>query len=150
MNLKMTGLGLCVAAFLAAPLVVTEPARAESGSSAKSSKAELQRALQSAVTRHVAGSGLAGSLQGYALAPAIVQLRQYSDPGTKQTKVVCIVSLVVKNQREELVAEVRGSAAALGGAPVDAVDAAVGSAVSRMPEVLAKLPRAEDDRVARR
>src|ERR1041384_7965699 len=138
MNFKLTGLGLCVVACLAAPLTASEPARAEAAA-VESSKAQVQRALQQAVTKHVAQSGIGSSLRGYALAPAIVQLRRYAEPGTKQTKVVCIVSLAVKNQNEELLAEVRGSAAALGGSSLDAVDAAAGSAVSRVPEVLSKL-----------
>ncbi|RYZ05260.1 MAG: hypothetical protein EOO73_20805 [Myxococcales bacterium] len=149
MNLKLTGLGLCVAACLAGALTTSEPARAESAPAA-SSKAELQRALQDAVTRHVARSGVGSSLRGYALAPAIVQLRRYAEPNGKQSKTVCIVSLAVKNQREELVAEVRGSAAALGGSQLDAVDAAASSAVSRVPEVLSKLQGDQTDRVARR
>lgn len=150
MNLKWTGLGLGLAACLITPLAQSEPARIE-GAPAVTSKAELQLALQRAVTRHVAESGIGDSLRGYALAPAIVQLRRYAEPSGKQTKVVCIVSLAVKNHRAELLAEVRGSAAAVGGTALDALDAAAGSAVSRVPEMLAKLERERaDDRVARR
>lgn len=148
MNLKLTGLGLLVAACLAAPLTSSETARA--ATTAEASKAELHRALQEAVTRHVSQSGIGSSLRGYALAPAIVQLRRYAEPGTKQTKVVCIVSLAVKNQREELVADVRGSASAIGGSSLDAVDAAASSAVSRVPAVLSKLEGEPTERVARR
>lgn len=138
MTFHLSTLGFCVAACVMSPLATTATANAQSAPSA-SSKAEQQKALEQAVMRHVAQSGLGSSLRGYAVAPAIVQLRRYTEAGSKQVKVVCIVSLAVKNQREELLAEVRGSASALGGSTADAVDAAVGSAVSRMPEVLGRV-----------
>jgi hypothetical protein len=148
MNSKLIGFGLCVAC-LVAPLATSEPARAQSAP-AVSSKAEAQRALERSITRHLAQSGLGGSLRGYALAPSIVQLRRYAEPGSKRGKVVCIVSLAVTNQRGELLAEVRGSAAAVGGSSAEAVDAAVASAVSRVPDLLSKLQGAPVLRVARR
>lgn len=148
MNSQLLRVGLCVAACLGAPLAASEPALAQSA--ATPSKAELQQALERAVTRHVARSGLGSSLRGYALAPAIVQLRRYAEPGNKHGKVVCIVSLAVTTQHKELLAEVRGSAAALGDASVDAVDAAAAAAVSRVPEVLSQLHGDAPARVARR
>lgn len=148
MRFPLSGIAFWLAASLAVPLATSSPARAEGGPTA-ATKAELQRALEQSVTRHVARTGLGSALRGYALAPAIVQLRRYAEPTGTPSKVVCIVSLVVKNQRAELLAEVRGSASALGGSTADAVDAAVGSAMSRMPEVLGKLPK-EIERVASR
>jgi hypothetical protein len=148
MRFPLSGIAFWLAACVAVPLASSSTARAGSAPSA-ATKVELQRALEQSVTRHVARSGLGSSLRGYALAPAIVQLRRYAEPAGKEAKVVCVVSLAVKNQRAELVAEVRGSASALGGSPADAVDAAVSSAISRVPEVLGKLPR-EIPRVASR
>lgn len=149
MNPRLMALGLCVAACLGAPVVTTQPAQAQVAPTA-SSKADLQRALERAITRHVARSGLGGSLRGYALAPAIVQLRRYAEPGSKHGKVVCVVSVAVTNERKELLAEVRGSAAAVGGSSLEAVDAAAASAVSRVPEVMSKLQLQPAARVARR
>jgi len=149
MNSQLLRVGLCVAACLGAPLATSEAAHAQTATAAPS-KAELQRSLERAVTRHVAESGLGGSLRGFALAPTIVQLRRYAEPGNKHGKVVCIVSLAVTNQHQVLLAEVRGSAAALGGASVDAVDAAAASAVARVREVLSQLQGEGNARVARR
>jgi hypothetical protein len=108
----------------------------------------MDRALREAVAHHVADAGLADSLRGYSLSPALVQLRRYVDG--KQTKIVCVVSLALKSEGNDILAEIRGSAAAVGGTSLEALDAAAGSAVSRVPEALSKLQVDGGSRVARR
>jgi hypothetical protein len=149
MNLRTLGLALLLTTGLSAP--ITQLAQAEAGQ-ADASRRSLQHALEKAVTRHVAKAGLSGALGRYSLAPSVVQLRRYADPGKAQFKVVCVVSLAIKGERDELVGEVRGSAAALGAtaSAMDALDAAAESAVGRMPAALSKLQGASNERVAQR
>jgi hypothetical protein len=153
MNLRALSLGILLTTGLAAPLSLAPAAHADAPQTAPT-RGSLQQALERAVTRHVAKAGLSSALGGYSLAPSVVQLRRYADPGKGQTKVVCVVSLAIKGERDELLGEVRGSAAALGSSAsaMDALDAAAESAVGRMPEALSKLQTqaGERDRVARR
>lgn len=151
MNLRGMGLGLSIIASLLAPLSVAPPAHADS-SRAAPSHSSLQHALDRAVARHLAKAGIDAALRGYSLAPSVVQLRRYTEPGKGQSKVVCVVSLAVKGEQNELVGEVRGSAAAVGAnaSAIDALEGAAESAVGRMPDLLSKLPNAGRDRVAQR
>ncbi|HYQ14314.1 MAG TPA: hypothetical protein VEQ58_01100 [Polyangiaceae bacterium] len=113
---------------------------------------QLTRALRLSVAQHLAAAGLEGSLGGYSLSPALIQLRRYVDPGQKSTKFVCVVGLSLQNEQREVVAEIRGNAAAVApSSPLDAIDAAAHSAVLRVPGALAAVQaRANNRRWAQR
>lgn len=146
MNPRRASFFCLLACLCAAPM--TAPALAAESRPTGASQARLDRDLREALARHVAQAGLGASLRGYSLSPAIVQLRRYVDG--KQTKAVCIVSLVLKSGDDDVLAEIRGSASALGGTTAEALDAAVHSAVSRVPDALSKLQTDGGGRVARR
>lgn len=130
---------------VAAPRVGRTTAPDES-STAKDPK----RVLAQLVSKHATESGLNRELGSYSLSPELVQLRRYAEPGQKQIKVVCIVSIALKDSRDVLVAEVRGTASAVGGGAFDALDAASRAAVMRVPSALAKLRGVNDSEIARR
>lgn len=140
---------LCVS-LLAAPLAA-EPGPTKGEARGKTTaEARLQRALSDAVARHAADAGLMESLRGYSLSSSILQLRRYTEPDTKHRKLVCIVSLALKDEGHSLVAEVRGNVSTEGAAELDAIDAAAAVAVSRVPQVLAKLKDDASSKVAAR
>ncbi len=149
MSFKHASLAYLLLASLTAPLALAGPAQA-AGATAQRAKsdASMKQSLREAVTRHVARAGLKASLRGYSLSPAIVQLRRYTEPGQKQARTVCIVSLVLKNDHDVVLADIQGRAQALGASPLDALDAAAESAVSRVPDALAKLQGPGVGRVA--
>jgi hypothetical protein len=144
MTIRRTSRGLALAAALA---VSASAAATTTGSSAGVEPAtapagtdpQVRQALRLAVAQHLAAAGLQGSLDGYSLSPALLQLRRYVDPGQKRTKFVCVVGLSVQNREREIVAEIRGSAATLGASPLDAIDSAAHSAVLRVADTLAAL-----------
>lgn len=146
MNPRRASFFCLLACLLVAP--VSLPAHAAESRPAGASQARLDRDLREALARHLAEAGLGASLRGYSLSPAIVQLRRYVDG--KQTKAVCIVSLALKSGDDAILAEIRGSASAIGGTTAEALDAAVHSAVSRVPDALSKLQMDAGGRVARR
>jgi hypothetical protein len=155
MNIRRASFGFAMAGLFAASLSVAAPADSSAGVATAAptdgTDPQLQRALGRYVTEHVAASGLEGSLRGYVLAPALIQLRRYVDPGQKQPKFVCVVGLSLQNQQREIVAEVRGSAATIGSSQLEAIDAAAHSAVLRVPGALAQVQaRAGSTRWARR
>jgi hypothetical protein len=102
------------------------------------------------VSRQAAESGVDRELQGYSLSPKLLQLRRYADPGRKGLKVVCIVSIALKDPSDVLVAEVRGTASALDGSARAALEAASYAAVMRVPPALAKLRGTAGSEIARR
>lgn len=148
MNLGRASLCWLVAGLLAMPLCAAPPAQASERRAPASSQTRMAKALREAVAHHVADAGLVDSLRGYSLSPAIVQLRRYVDG--KHTKVVCVVSLALKTDSQDVVAEIRGSAATVGGTSLEALDAAAHSAVSRLPDALSKLPVNGAGRLAQR
>jgi hypothetical protein len=155
MNIRRASFGFAMAGLFAASLSVAAPAGSSAGVAARSPAARtdprLQRALSGYVTQHVAASGLEGSLRGYSLSPALIQLRRYVDPGQKEPKFVCVVALSLQNPQREIVAEIRGSAATAGASQLEALDAAAHSAVLRVPGALAKArERADSSRWAQR
>ena len=154
MTLRPASIALFCVGVLAASLASAETRPAKVAVSAVSvppgTDARFKRALGDAISQHASAAGLAESMQGYSLAPALVQLRRYTEPGQKQAKVVCIVSLALKDPHDALVAEVRGNASAFGGTALEALDAAAQAAVMRVPAALAKLRGASDVQVAQR
>lgn len=127
-----------------------EPHAARAASEKAASSSDAGRALAQLVSRQAAESGLDRELQGYSLSPKLLQLRRYVEPGRKQLKVVCIVSIALKDPRDVLVAEVRGTASAIDGGAQAALEAASYAAVMRVPSALAKLRGAADSEIARR
>ena len=155
MIIRRSMFGLVAAGFLAASVCTAAPPTARVGVEAASvpsgTAVEVRQALQAAVAQHLTAAGLGAELEGYSLAPALLQLRRYVDPGQKRTKIVCVVGLTVQNEAREVVGEIRGSAATLGASPLEAVDAAAHSAVLRMADSLAELKsRSASKRWARR
>jgi hypothetical protein len=155
MNIRRASFGFAMAGLFAASLSVAAPTSSSAGVATRSPAAgtepQLQRALSRYVTQHVAASGLEGSLRGYSLSPALIQLRRYVDPGQKEPKFVCVVALSLQNREHEIVAEIRGSAATTGRSQLEALDAAAHSAVLRVPGALAKArERADSSRWAQR
>jgi len=104
-------------------------------------------ALRDAVTQHLSDAHLQSSLHGYSISPALVQLRRYLEPSGKRARVVCIVSLSLRNA-QGFVADVRGNASALGGTEPEALDAAAHAAVARLPRLLAAQDGGAQDRGA--
>ena len=149
MLLRTASLALLGISLLAAPLAA-QPGRGRAATGAAAEQARWQRALSESVARHAAETGLAGSLRGYSLSSSIVQMRRYTEPDTKHGKLVCIVSVALSDERQALVAEVRGNVSADGAAPLEAIDAAAAVAVSRVPAVLAKLKGDGGSKVAAR
>jgi len=150
MFLRPASLALLCVGLLAAPLAA-QPGQTKGGASGGSSQeSRLQRAVDEAVARHAAGAGLTESLRGYSLSSSLVQLRRYTEPDTNHRKLVCIVSLALRDERHSLVAEVRGNVSTEGAGELDAIDAAAAVAVSRVPQVLAKLKGDGSSKVATR
>lgn len=102
-------------------------------SSERSNAAAVSEALQ----RHLADAGLSDSLAGYAVAPAVAQLRRYVE--AKQLTLVCIVDLSVRDEQGTLLATVRGSAKTQGASAREAIDSATHAAVARLPQALQAL-----------
>jgi hypothetical protein len=156
MTLRSALTGLLCASLLVSPLATGAPRPAkiavQAATAPDGTDARIKRALGDAVAQHAAASGLAKTLQGYSLSPALVQLRRYTEPGQKQAKVVCIVSVALKDPRDNLLAEVRGSASAsgAGASPLGALDAAAQAAVMRVPAALAKLRGESGAQIAQR
>ena len=156
MTVPRSPIGLLLGALLTASLAVAAPADSTPKISAASvppgTNARIKLALNDAVKLHVGAAGLDASLRGYTISPALIQLRRYVETGQKQLKTVCVVDLALSDEQRGIVANVRGNAATLGASPLEAVDAAAYTAVSRMPEVLAALqvPRSSAGQVATR
>ncbi len=150
MNLRLARVAAAVF-FLSATLnAVAEPrtrsAAATKGAAAKDPKLALPRL----VSKHAAESGIDRELRGYSLSPQLVQLRRYVEPGQDQLKVICIVSIALKDPSDSLVGEVKGTASTSDGNALDALDAAARAAVLRVPSALAKLRASSDSKLARR
>ena len=156
MTLRRSPIGLLLGAILTASVALAAPADSSAklgaASAPAATDARIKLALSDAVRLHVGAAGLDARLRGYIISPALIQLRRYVETGQKQLKTVCVVELGLKEDQGNLVASVRGNAATLGASPLEAVDAAARSAVSRMPEVLAALqgPRPSDGQLATR
>lgn len=128
-----------------------DDARAETTKTETSaSRASLERTLAQLIAEHAESSGLSQDLRGYSLAPRLVQMRRYTEPGQKRVKLVCIVSLALKDPQSALVAEVTGNAAGFGASERDVLDAAARAAVMRVPTALARLRGDSPSEVARR
>jgi hypothetical protein len=102
-------------------------------------QARAEAALQAAVARHLAEANLSESLSPYTLSPSLVQLRRYVERGGKEYQLVCVVDLALSDAQGTVVASVRGNTAARGASYREAIDAAAGAAVSRLPEALQAL-----------
>ncbi|HVR21075.1 MAG TPA: hypothetical protein VMS65_15290 [Polyangiaceae bacterium] len=74
--------------------------------------------------------------QTYTAYPTIVQLRRYIEPGDKSPTVVCLVSIAVTNDKDLLLATVRGSATSRGAATHDVLEVATQSAVRSLVKAL--------------
>lgn len=102
-----------------------------------SSERSNAAAVSEALRRHLADAGLTDSLAGYALAPAVAQLRRYVE--AKQLTLVCIVDLSVRDEQGTLLATVQGSAKTQGASAREAIDSATHAAVARLPQALQAL-----------
>ena len=124
--------------------------RVEAASAPAGTDARIKLALQTSVTQQLAAAGLAKSLDGYSLSPALIQLRPYVEPGQKEARLVCIVGLALKNDRGVL-AEMRGTASTAGASPIETIDAAAHAVVARLPAVLSRIQAREgNNRIAQR
>ncbi len=144
MTIRRISRGFALAAALAVSSAIAAPpttphAGVEPATAPAGTDPEVLRALRLSVAQHLAAAGLDGALEGYSLSPALLQLRRYVDPGQKRTKFVCVVGLSVQNRERQVVAEIRGSAAAHGASQLDALDAAAHSAVLPVAHTLAQL-----------
>ena len=97
---------------------------------------EARRAFREIVKRDLAEPTVAKALKGYSISPTLTQLRRYIEPGTGETRTVCIVDLALSNAEHSLVATVRGTSAATREPRANVVEAAVHSAVARLPEAV--------------
>jgi len=125
-------LGLAVSSASAAPKaairVAPETAPASIG-------ADTRAAFRLVVTASVADAGFSSS-RAYTAYPTIVQLRRYVEPGEKSTTIVCLVSIAATDDKELLVATVRGSATSRGATTHDVLEVATQSAVRSLVKAL--------------
>lgn len=121
--------------------VEVTPASAPAGTDAR-----IKQALSQSIRTHAAEAGLTGKLRGYSIAPSLIQLRAFVDPGQKQPRTVCVVELALHDSARGLVASIRGNASSANAGPLAVVDAAAHSAVERLPETLAALQDSESGR----
>lgn len=140
-RLGYSGFGLLLSAALATSFAAAAPAdsserRGRGGADASGKRYKV--ALNEALQRHLDEANLDQALAGYSLSPSLIQLRRYVEPNAGHVKLVCVVGIALKSE-SGLVAEVRGNAATFGASPTATIDAAVGSAVSRLPGALAQL-----------
>jgi hypothetical protein len=154
MKPPQASLVLLLASTLAGSIAAAAPAdsgvRVENPTPRAGTDARLQIALRASVTQQLNDAGLSSSLTGYSLAPSLIQLRRYVEPGQKRPRLVCVVSLVL-NSDSGVLAEIRGSASIAGASSLAAVDAAAHSAVARLPAVLSRIQaRQAGNRIAQR
>lgn len=112
--------------------------------------ARIKQALSDTVKAQIGQAGLEPKLRGYSIAPSLVQLRRFIEPGKKQARTVCVVDLALHDTAKGLVANVRGNASSVSATQLATLDAAAQAAVDRLPETLAALQNPERARVAAR
>ena len=95
------------------------------------------------MTSSVAEAGFSPR-QAYTAYPTIVQLRRYVEPGEKSPTVVCVVSIAVTDDKDLLLATVRGSATSRGAATQDVLEVATQSAVRSLVKTLKSSERARN------
>jgi hypothetical protein len=104
--------------------------------------ADTRAAFRHVVTSSVAEAGFAPR-RSYTAYPTIVQLRRYVEPGEKSPTVVCVVSIAVTDDKELLLATVRGSASSRGAATHAVLEVATQSAVRSLVKTLASNERTQ-------
>jgi hypothetical protein len=97
--------------------------------------ANTRTAFRLVVTSSVAGAGFSPR-RGYTAYPSLVELRRYVEPGETSPTVACVVSIAVTDDKEILIATVRGSATSRGGAAREVLQIATQSAVKRLVKTL--------------
>jgi hypothetical protein len=117
------------------------------GSASAESGAGNAREVKSAVEHQLWEAGLTDAVRPFSVAPALVQLRRYVEPG-RRVKLVCVIDLALFDREGALLATVRGNAATPGESRVEAIDAAAQAAVSRLPSALQALRERAQEHVA--
>jgi hypothetical protein len=131
---------LVVVALTAGPAAAADKTVAVSAASVpKGTDSRIKRALSDAVRAQVSQAGLSKELRGYNIVPALIRLRAVADERQGGEGTECIVELSLQHVERGLVAHVRGSATGFGATRLDTVQAAAGSAVQRLPEILSAL-----------
>ena len=97
--------------------------------------ADTRAAFRHVVTSSVAEAGFSPR-RAYTAYPTIVELRRYVEPGEKSATVACVVSIAVTDDKELLLATVRGSATSRGAATHDVLEVATQSAVRSLVKTL--------------
>jgi hypothetical protein len=133
-------LGLAVTTASAAP---TTAIRVGAETAPASVDADTRAAFRHAVTSSVAEAGFSPR-RTYTAYPTIVELRRYTEPGEKSAKVVCIVSIAATDDKQVLIATVRGSATSRGAATHDVLEVATQSAVRRLVKTLESSERSRN------
>jgi hypothetical protein len=75
-----------------------------------------------------------------------VQLRRYVEPGEKSVTLVCVVSIAVSDDKDVLIATVRGSATSRNAAIHDVVEVASQSAVRGLIKTLESNERTRNNK----
>lgn len=126
------GLGLAVSSASAAP-----PAAIRVGAETvpASIGAEARKTFRLAVTSSVADAGFS-SRRAYTAYPTIVELRRYVEHGEKTPTVTCIVSVALTDEKQVLIATVRGSASSRGATSREVLEVATQAAVKRLVKAI--------------
>ena len=114
--------------------------------------AKLRLTVRDVVKRELAQSQFDPALRAYTVAPALVQLRRYVEPGADAVALVCVLDLAIVDNTGTILGSVRGSAKPIPANDRDALLAAARSAIAELPGMLATLEtaRAEPRRLAAR
>jgi len=128
------------------------PVRVERATAPATTDARVRAALREAVRRELAEADLGATLRDYTVSPSLIQMRRYVESDTRQLKLVCIVSLSLRDDQGALLASVNGNATTINATQRDTLDAAAHAAVVRLPEALRAALRARqhDSEVAQR
>jgi hypothetical protein len=117
------------------------------GSASADTTSGTARDLNRVVEHRLAEAGLTESVRPFSVAPALVQLRRYVEPG-RNVKLVCVIDLALFDRQGALLATVRGNAATPGENRAEAIEAAARAAVSRLPTALQALRERTQEHVA--
>lgn len=141
-----TKLSWISAVVLASSLAVASPTasvvRVAPASIPASVDARLRLTVRDVVKRELAQSQFDPALRAYTVAPALVQLRRYVEPGADAVALVCVLDLSIVDNTGTILGSVRGSARTIPANDKEALIAATRSAIAELPGVLAALESA--------
>lgn len=147
----------CIAAVvLASSLAVASPTasvvRVGPASVPASADAKLRLTVRDVVKREITAAHFDPALRAYTIAPALVQLRRYVEPGADAVALVCVLDLALVDNAGTVLGSVRGSAKTIPANDRDALQAATRAAIAELPGMLAKIEaaRTKSRRVATR